>query len=1020
MADDDTKKKIREMAESAGMDLADISKVIKDIEQGGEAAVQAWKKLSQEINNSSAAAGASSREQLEFERRRLEFLEEIKNKQIESGELTKEQADLLQKDIDKQKEKLETIEEIVEKEEKITEEKKKQVPLSAKIAAGMAAAGAAAMALRAGLKKAGAAFTTFSTPFMSVFNWMLDKFHEFDTATKQMQKGLGTREMNRELLQARGAAYAAGMSVSEYSTAIVTLHDEYTGFSQQSKEVRGELAKTTALMANLGFDASATAAGINLATRAMGQTPEQASKMLRGVRQFGKEVGLSPKRMSAMFKSNLGALSNYGRNYTKVFKEMALATKNTGIEMDKLLGITEKFTTFEGATEAAANLNAMLGGNFVDSTALMTASLEDPQKAIQLLQDAMKKSGKNFNDMGPAAQRAIASAAGFDNVGEAAAAFNNELEKGSELLTDQATSNKDLQKEGAKNMTVREALERKLMSLVGKHMGAISRFFDMTFKLLDMVYKTFVTGEGILGSWGPALADAFFYFLPFVAIGTKIITILGPILKSIGVIAGLLFSWPALLLAAAGALLVYFKGWDGTVQMLKDGFSWLTGTLKGLLAWVQNANASGEGLSFANMPPDLKQKLDNAKQWLMGLWNDFKSLPWGTILTYAAIAIGGFIVLLRILNRAFSGVTSKAIKFGLSLLAVGAGIYLMFKGITDFLTVWSKLSGGDQFTGGFMIIAILVGIVGGILLLEKAKNVTGVMILLALVFATLGLAIYGASAAISGLLETMSLVDPTHILNVSGSMFSLALAVGALAIAGILMILGGAGIWIMTSALENLTDSGIIDGITKLGQVISKVFESMSKLSGPIDSIKNLMSTINSIDIGKIISFAKALWNPLGIGGDLGPALRDFFKAINESDTQWINRMKILTSFITNFPFATTEAVSKAIASLNQSFAKPISTTFVSSLTKVVEQLKRLDMDDIAKLNTLSVVGMDISEENAGMQKASKRRTDANIRVTIYMPVTLNGRVFNDAIEQISEAKVISGLNNAVAEMGKR
>ena len=59
------------------------------------------------------------------------------------------------------------------------------------------------------------------------------------------------------------------------------------------------------------------------------------------------------------------------------FSRLWSAAKATGIETQRLLDITGKFDTFEGAAEAAGKLNAVLGGGVIDTNALLMADHDE-------------------------------------------------------------------------------------------------------------------------------------------------------------------------------------------------------------------------------------------------------------------------------------------------------------------------------------------------------------------------------------------------------------------------------------------------------------------------------------------------------------------------------------------------------------------------------------------------------------------------------------------------------------------
>jgi len=65
--------------------------------------------------------------------------------------------------------------------------------------------------------------------------------------------------------------------------------------------------------------------------------------------------------------------------------------------MGKLIQMTDKFDTFEGAAEAAGSLNAALGGNFVDSMSLMME--DDPAERFKIIRDAIESSGQSLDTM---------------------------------------------------------------------------------------------------------------------------------------------------------------------------------------------------------------------------------------------------------------------------------------------------------------------------------------------------------------------------------------------------------------------------------------------------------------------------------------------------------------------------------------------------------------------------------------------------------------------------------------------
>lgn len=1088
----DQKDKIIEMGKASGMALDEISKVIKEIDDGGVSAISAWETLTDKIKNSSAEAGASTKQQLEFEKQRLANLKFIVDEQVKSGDVLDSQAVAMQKDLKDQEQKLKIIQDQtdkLEKQEKIT---KSMLGIAGKVGSSMKT-GAKNIAGSVGSVKSFA--SSVSSAGNSLYANVLAVIGKFDKATKDMQKSLGTSSMNKELLAARGAAYAAGAELDEFNNAVVTLNNEFTGFSQQSKQTRGEMAKTVALLDNLGFEASASAAAIQMSTRSLGETPEAAMKSIRGLRTFAREIGMAPKRLSGMLKSNIGALSNYGQNYMKTFKQLALATRNTGVEMEKLIGIAEKFTTFEGAADAAGNLNMILGGAFVDATELMEASLEGPDKALEVLKRGLQASGKSFNDFNAAQKRAIMDAGGFTDAAEAAAIFNNELDKGADSLSGQADKNKDLQKEGAKNIDLQKGINRMIEGMYALFAGDIIWALKQIKKLLVFLKDLFKGKNAVLGETGKTLAHIVVKFLMMAMIASRV---MGP-LKMIG---GLLFSWPGILLAIAGAIGVAFFGVEDTLGGIKSAFKWISDAASDTMKWLggsgkaskdkkgkKGAKGSAEksGPDMDSMPPALKQKIDDVKKTFESFTTFIKD-NWGKILLGGIGVLVVVGVALRAFNKAISPIKDTIRSLAVSFFMFGFAIALVVGSITLFLYIWDSLQSG--FSGGMMVVIILGLLIGGFYLLIKAvdkmkvsklaalggallslavvigvmmvglslffyvlQNVDGstiaagvgviIAVLAALVgaayllgnpmalagigalstfvvalgvsFLLLGIAVAIAYIGFAGILEAMNAADPDHIIKMAGAITLLALAGILMGIAGVVLLYGAIGIGVLVLALWALTSDSIVSGVERLGTVFEKIVNTIgNNIKGTIEAIDNLIKTLKSLtwdEVGKIgISMTR-----------LGSSFKDFMDVFSKADKSWIPSFQFIITQIVNFPFNTVQTIVSSLDSLHQIFAKPISNTFIRSLAKVIDQLKRLNATDVKVLITaagakqaVDVVSDAVNNgsDNANMQTATRRTSAAKMQVTIIMPVNLNGRVFNDAISQAAEAQVINTIGN--------
>ena len=244
--------------------------------------------------------------------------------------------------------------------------------------------------------------------------------------TQDMRRNSG---MSKELAQNIGTTTDQlrifGVDAQEAAAATKALYEETTVFSQMSSEMQSNLVKEAALMAEVGVSNADYAKGIEVSMKAMGMSSDQAVDNLRQLRATAIDLGVPISTLTRDFGNNANMLAKLGDNGVQAFGELARISKVTGLEMNKLLAVTDKFDTFEGAAEAAGSLNAALGGNFVDSMSLMMET--DPAERFKMIRDAVDDAGVAFEDMGYFQKKMMADAAGFSDVGEFAKAMSGDI-----------------------------------------------------------------------------------------------------------------------------------------------------------------------------------------------------------------------------------------------------------------------------------------------------------------------------------------------------------------------------------------------------------------------------------------------------------------------------------------------------------------------------------------------------------------------------------------------------------------
>ena len=206
-----------------------------------------------------------------------------------------------------------------------------------------------------------------------------------------------SKDFARSVTESYETTREFGATMEETSAAYQTLFTTFTDFTMLSKNQRKSIAETSTLMAKLGISNEDFAKSIQISTKAMGMSSAQAGQNMEDLAGFAQQLGVAPQQLAADFAGAGDMLAKMGQDGTKAFKDLAIVAKTTGMKMESILAITNKFDTFEGAAGQAGKLNAALGGNFVNAMDLMMAT--DPAERFGMIRDSILDAGLSFDEM---------------------------------------------------------------------------------------------------------------------------------------------------------------------------------------------------------------------------------------------------------------------------------------------------------------------------------------------------------------------------------------------------------------------------------------------------------------------------------------------------------------------------------------------------------------------------------------------------------------------------------------------
>ena len=218
----------------------------------------------------------------------------------------------------------------------------------------------------------------------------------------------------------------SGVTMENVGTSIKSLADNFAGFDPAN--INGEMVTTSALLAKIGVGAELSAKSMDFMVTVMGKTEEQSADLTKQLALTGRQIGVSATAMISNFNSAAKKLVEFGPQMVSVFKELSVQAKITGMSMDNLIGIAEKFDTFEGAADQVAHMNVVLG---TQMSAMDMLNMTHDQR-IQTIRNEVKASVGNFDTLDRYTKKYIAQAMGVKDVEEAQRMLNMTNDKTSD------------------------------------------------------------------------------------------------------------------------------------------------------------------------------------------------------------------------------------------------------------------------------------------------------------------------------------------------------------------------------------------------------------------------------------------------------------------------------------------------------------------------------------------------------------------------------------------------------------
>tara|TARA_R110000824_G_scaffold285090_6_gene473323 strand:+ start:994 stop:3126 length:2133 start_codon:yes stop_codon:yes gene_type:complete len=260
-----------------------------------------------------------------------------------------------------------------------------------------------------------------------------------------------------------------GVTGPEAGAAMTSLSDNVSYFRQGWVKMNPEIAAFTgnlvAGLKKIGVALPSSTKLLDGFVKVFGQTPKAATDTVKQLVNVADTLGINVGGAIQDFNANMGNLAQWGENAVEVFADLQAQAVATGSKFGDLVKITDRLDTFKGAAEAAQTFNAVVGNTVLSVTDLAMAS---PSEKINMLRDAMDRSGISFETANRRVKKIIATMLGTDVAGAARIFGSKEdFEIAKKNMDTSAISQEKLKKRIHESMTSMERMKASLSSMAG-------------------------------------------------------------------------------------------------------------------------------------------------------------------------------------------------------------------------------------------------------------------------------------------------------------------------------------------------------------------------------------------------------------------------------------------------------------------------------------------------------------------------------------------------------------------------
>lgn len=266
----------------------------------------------------------------------------------------------------------------------------------------------------------------------TVYRKTLDLAFAQDSSLAAFRRSTTTfGEYNELIIKTQRNNFEFGVSTEDSARAVKDLRAEMTEFAFMTKAEKEALTDTTVALDKFGVSAQKVAAIQEAGMRVFQLGSREALEMTMRMTGLATSLNMSVTELTDSFHNLTPQLAKFGRDAEDVFRRTSASARSLGISAADVFSTFSQYDTFEGAAKAAGGLNAILGGNLLNSTRLLMA---DEEERLRMIREAIVASGQQNRLNDKFFVQAIAQQAGIKDVALAQKMLTGEIDRYGDAL----------------------------------------------------------------------------------------------------------------------------------------------------------------------------------------------------------------------------------------------------------------------------------------------------------------------------------------------------------------------------------------------------------------------------------------------------------------------------------------------------------------------------------------------------------------------------------------------------------